>query len=59
MADKLTSFDFSALVGAIRQAHEYMAAQIFKYSYIFDFLGTADQRRKNLEALGFGERKQA
>jgi predicted nuclease of restriction endonuclease-like (RecB) superfamily len=27
MADKLASFDFSALVSAIRQAHEYMAAQ--------------------------------
>jgi hypothetical protein len=27
MADKLAGFDFSALVGAIRQAHEYMAAQ--------------------------------
>ena len=27
MADKLASFDFSALVAAIRQAHEYMAAQ--------------------------------
>ncbi len=27
MADKFTNFDFSALVGAIRQAHEYMAAQ--------------------------------
>jgi len=27
MADKLTSFDFSALVAAIRQTHEYMAAQ--------------------------------
>jgi len=26
MADKLASFDFSALVAAIRQAHEYMAA---------------------------------
>ena len=27
MADKLASFDFSALVAAIRQTHEYMAAQ--------------------------------
>ena len=27
MADKLAGFDFSALVAAIRQAHEYMAAQ--------------------------------
>ena len=27
MADKLASFDFSALVAAIRQAHEYTAAQ--------------------------------
>ena len=30
MADKLTSFDFSALVAAIRQVHEYMAAQAGK-----------------------------
>ncbi len=27
MADKLASFDFSTLVAAIRQTHEYMAAQ--------------------------------
>ncbi len=28
MADKLARFDFSALIAAIRQTHEYMAAQV-------------------------------